>query len=196
MRKLIVKYEGTCSKCNNTLEIGTEAMYEKTTGIFCVGCEPTDTEDIRAFRQVKADRKADKYEGWAEKRINEANSTLDYNRKHYTGDIAFNTQPGHIPIRAKVIAQNDKAYESLNIAKKMEEKADSLRHVRVKGDAERHYQAIADKVDTLVTVGSRIFDSCFREGTILKVNKKTYTIKWDSGRTWTREKYFVKPLSD
>lgn len=36
-----------------------------------------------------------------------------HDRKHYLGDHAFNTQPGHIPLRARVIARDDQAHESL-----------------------------------------------------------------------------------
>jgi len=72
MRRIAVKYQGICARCGGTLEIGSDAMYEKYTGIFCIGCEPIETEDIRSFRQAKANSKADKYEGWADKREKEA----------------------------------------------------------------------------------------------------------------------------
>ena len=72
MRQITVKYTGECRKCGNTLIVGSQAMYEKTTGIFCVGCEPTDTEDIRGYRQERADRKADRYDEWAGKRETKA----------------------------------------------------------------------------------------------------------------------------
>ena len=58
MRQIEVKYQGECNKCGAVLEVGTQASYEKYTGIFCVGCEPKDTEEIRAYRQAKADQKA------------------------------------------------------------------------------------------------------------------------------------------
>ena len=55
MRAITVIYKGNCYKCGADLEVGTKAEYEKKTGIFCPGCAPTDKEDIRRYRQNKAD---------------------------------------------------------------------------------------------------------------------------------------------
>src|SRR3990167_9660667 len=132
MRQITVKYQGECGKCEQVLRIDTPAMYEKTTGIFCLGCEPKDTEEIRAYRQARADCKADRLEGWAEKREKKAKTDLNSfpSMRH---DIAFNTQPGHIPARARMIKADDRAFESLNIAQGMRARAESIRNVRVKG---------------------------------------------------------------
>lgn len=192
MRQLTVKYQGECKKCGQSLEIGQEAMYEKSMGIFCVGCEPTDTEEIRAFRVEKTERKAEKYEAWAAKREHKANRQLNSNPE-VRHDWAFITQPGHIPFRAKMIQADDRAYESLNIANGFRNKAENLRHVRVAGDAERKYQARREANDLLIHKGSKISDIVFGEGTVISIHKKSYRIQWDkSGNTWARDKSFVK----
>ncbi len=104
-----------------------------------------------------------------------ASATIGHNSR-YTGDIAFNTQPGHIPLRARVIAQNDRAFESLNIADRFQRKADSLRHVRVAGDAETKRQALRDFVRSRLEVGMEV-DTChYGRGIVKKINKKTATI--------------------
>lgn len=194
MRELIVKYEGSCKKCGNVLEIGAPAMYEKSMGIFCPGCEPKEVEEIREYRQAKADAKADKYDKWAEKREKKADATLNSNPS-VRHDWAFITQPGHIPARARMNAADDQAYESLKVAEGMRAKAESLRHVRVKGDAARRYQAKSDANDLLIHKGSRVEDVVFGLGTVISVFKKSYRIQWDkSGNTWAREKFFVKPI--
>ena len=77
MRQIIVKYNGECTRCGNILEVGNPAMYEKSMGIFCMGCEPNEVEDIREFRQAKASRKADRYDGWAKKREDQAEKDLN-----------------------------------------------------------------------------------------------------------------------
>ena len=41
-------------------------------------------------------------------------------------DYAFNTQPGHIPFRAKLIAREDRAYESTVKAASMRSRADGI----------------------------------------------------------------------
>ena len=200
MRKLIVKYDGQCTKCNTDLEVGTEAMYEKTTGIFCVGCEPTDPEAVREYRQAKLDRKSDRRQAWAASAVKQADS-IDKSLTPYK-DYTFITQPilvghhsekGHRNLLKRIHGRMDKEYE---LRKKAE---NHLQHVGakavVKGDAERRYQAVRDKNDAALTVGSKVYDACFGEGVIKKVNKKTYTITWDkSGNTWTRDKSFVRPV--
>ena len=192
MHQITVEYEGECRKCEASIAVGEQAVYEKHVGMFCIDCAPADSEEIRAYRQEAGDKRADKYDEWAAKRREKAERTIDHNQ-HYTSDIAFNTQPGHIPIRARIIKQDDRAFESLNTARRFEEKADSLRTVRVKGDAEKKRQAKREKLDTLLSKGSRVHDFCFGPGEIIGVYKKSYRIKFDSGGTYARDKSYVVP---
>lgn len=196
MRTIKIKYLSECKKCNTTLDIDTSAMYEKSMGVFCMGCEPKDTEDIRHYRQIKASLKAERYNGWAEKREKTAEAQLN-SYPEIRRDIAFCTQPGRIPFRERMNMADDKAHESLKKAKEMRDKAESLSHVRVKGDAEKATQAFRDKQDTIINVGSKIF-TCFGNhyGTVLKKNKKTYTIQSDSGAVYPIDKTFVKPIRE
>jgi Domain of unknown function (DUF3560) len=62
---------------------------------------------------------------WAAKREQGAGAVLA-SHDVFRGDIAFNTQPGHIPFRARVSAQDDRAYESLRKAASMEHRADGI----------------------------------------------------------------------
>jgi len=194
MRQITVKYQGSCIKCGKSLEVGTQAMYEKNMGIFCVGCEPTEPEEIRKFRQIKADKKADKYETWATKREKDAQDRLNRfgSVRH---DWAFVTQPGHIPYREKMNKSDDIAFESMNKAQEMREKAKNLRHVRVAGDAERKRQAHREKLDTIIHKGSRVESIFFGPGEVVGIYKKSYRIKFDSGVTHAEEKTFIIPLT-
>jgi phage shock protein A len=70
-------------------------------------------------------RKAERLNEWADKREDKAEATLKADEV-YRQDHAFNTQPGHIPIRAKVIAREDRAYESLTKASSMRSRAASI----------------------------------------------------------------------
>jgi hypothetical protein len=193
MRKLTVKYEGKCAKCGATLEIGQPAMYEKRTGIFCVGCEPTDTEEIRHYRQIKADAKADRYENWASKREIKAKADLNSypSMRH---DCAFITQPGHIPARTRMNCADDRAMKSLQVADELREKANNLRHVQVAGDAERKRQRTREKLDSILKVNSRVHDFSLGDGTITKVCKKSYRIQFDRNFTCLIDKSYVIPL--
>lgn len=46
----------------------------------------------------------------------------------YRGDVAFNTQPGHIPERARVIRATEKGFEHAQMARHHGAKADGLEH--------------------------------------------------------------------
>lgn len=74
----------------------------------------------------RRETRAERLRGWADTRTERATATLDADRARYGGDIAFNTQPGHIPERARVIARTDRAIESLNKAASMESRADGI----------------------------------------------------------------------
>lgn len=176
MRHIIVKYAGNCKNCGAELEVGQPAMYEKTTGIFCPGCEPIDTEDIRAYRQAKADAKADQLDGWAAKRERDATAKLN-SYPEMRHDNAFNTQPGHIPARARMIRADDRAYESLQKAKGMRDRAESIRHVRVKGDADKKKDAKQKKVLAWLKVGMMVDSGIGGTAAVLKINQKTAKLK-------------------
>jgi hypothetical protein len=75
----------------------------------------------RERREARAERLRD----WAEKRETKAAAVFEANRP-YTSDYAFNTQPGHIPVRARIIAQEDRAHESVRKAQSMASRADSI----------------------------------------------------------------------
>jgi hypothetical protein len=69
--------------------------------------------------------KAERLRGWAAKREQDAAAVFEAGRP-FTSDIAFNTQPGHIPFRAKLIAREDRAVQSLTKAGEMASRADSI----------------------------------------------------------------------
>lgn len=70
----------------------------------------------------RREARAARLRGWANTREIRAAATLAAGDK-YRGDTAFNTQPGHIPERARLIARTDKAFESITVAKSMNSRA-------------------------------------------------------------------------
>ena len=64
-------------------------------------------------------RKAERLRGWAAKREADAAAVFKAGEP-YRGDHAFNTQPGHIPERARLIAREDRAHESMAKADSMQ----------------------------------------------------------------------------
>jgi phage shock protein A len=73
----------------------------------------------------RREARADRLRGWAGKREERAAAVFKAGEP-FTSDNAFNTQPGHIPFRAKLIAREDRAHESLGKAASMRSRADGI----------------------------------------------------------------------
>lgn len=109
-------------------------------------------------------------------------------------DYAFITQPGHIPFRERMNRADGRAYESLDTARGFRRKAESLRHVRVAGDAEKKRQAEREAVLSWLQVGMIVDTVIWGRGKVVKINKKTANI--DIGRTALNvELSFLQPIS-
>jgi hypothetical protein len=76
-------------------------------------------------RRERLEAKVERRRGWAETRHARAAAGFAQGAP-YRGDIAFNTQPGHIPERARIIRAEDRACENLQVARHHEAKADGL----------------------------------------------------------------------
>ncbi len=208
MRKITTRYDGECGKCQAELPIGTEIMYEKRTGVFCIGCQPTEVEEIRTYRQEKADRKADRIDEWADKA--EARGNALCNESRDMASVIPMGQPilvGHHSekrdrrYRERIGNKMDRSIEESKKAERHRDRAAGLRHVVVKGDAERKRQAYRDEMDKRITKGSRVQDACFGTGTVVGVYKKSYRIEWDrlkdgTSRAFSRDKSYVTPLKE
>lgn len=146
-----------------------------------------------------AKNKAIKYLLWAdlaEKKSKQIYDSFNANFKDFDW-----TQPillGHHSQR-----RHEKVYERRNSvmsrireldarAKRFREKAVNLNYFANtnKGDAEARRIEKRKTVDSLFSVGSEIYDVCYRSGVILKVNTKTFTIRFASGFTTTRDKSY------
>jgi len=77
----------------------------------------------RERREARADRLRE----WSDKRVQQARATLAADdAQPYAHDIAFLTQPGRIPERARMNARADRAYASLAKAESMSSRADNI----------------------------------------------------------------------
>lgn len=158
-------------------------------------------EEIREARQKKLDRKIARMRNKADRLDKDAeNKQAEFNSYH--GDIAFFTQPNintssgraFTKYREKVLNRHDKGIELQIEADDLRKEADWLEKqgAVVKGDAERKRQAKREAKDKIISVGSRVYDSGVGEGEVIKINKKTYTIKFDRGFTWNQDKSWVE----
>lgn len=169
----------------------------------CYACwKARPLEEVRAYRQAKIDRKVTRLNKWADSRDAKAeNQMSEFNTLRK--DWSWLTQP-NIPTssgrafarsRDRVMNRYDAGMKLSIEAGKMREKAEWLQKTGavVKGDAEKKRQAKRDHMDTLVKVGDVVHSWIVGECTILKINKKTYTVKnHRTGNTFTQDKSFIK----
>ena len=152
--------------------------------------EAMNTEEQRKIKKEKAERKARRVETKARRLLKEAQRIEDSWPKDVIHDIAFITQPGHIPMRARIIRQQEKVFKLRVEAKKLFEKAESIRIYgsRVRGDAERAREEKREKLDQEVQIGSRVFCPLYGWGEVLRIYKKSYRVKFDRGFVLTVDK--------
>ena len=103
-----------------------------------------ETITYRERRTARAERLRE----WAAKREARAGAVLQ-SHETYRGDIAFNTQPGRIPLRSQVIAQDNRAFESLQKAAAMSSRADGI-------DAQAAGAIYSDDPDAIDRLAARI----------------------------------------
>ncbi len=94
--------------------------------------------------------KAERLREWADKRTASASAVFEAH-EIYRGDTAFNTQPGHIPLRSRVIAQDQRAFESLQKAQSMSSRADNI-------EAAADHAIYSDDPDAIERLIERIAD--------------------------------------
>lgn len=94
--------------------------------------------------------KADRLRDWADKR--DARAAPVYERAaHYRGDHAFNTQPGHIPERARLIRAEDRAHADSAKARDMRGRAAGI-------EAQADNAIYSDDPDAIECLEERITD--------------------------------------
>jgi hypothetical protein len=147
--------------------------------------------------------KAAKYRTWAESAEQQAHQLYTqfqevYGRFDWTQPIlrGHHSQKAHQRVYARRDTMHTKVHLLVEKAKSHRQKAENLECFANtnKGDAERAREVRRVANDAVIMVGSNVFDFAFRDGVVLKVNKKTYTIQFKTFVT-TRDKSWVK-LSD
>jgi hypothetical protein len=98
----------------------------------------------------RRERRAERLRGWADKRQRDARATFAAHEQ-YRGDVAFNTQPGHIPERARVIAREDRAFHSLQKADRMDERASNI-------ESQLDHAIYSDDPDAIERLAERVAD--------------------------------------
>lgn len=103
-------------------------------------------------------------------------------------DWAFISQPGHLPARARQIAQTNRALELRQKAAGWRAKAAELHRMANthRGDAEARRQALRDAI--AVKPGDTVVTALYGPREVVRVNKKTITVRDSFGGTMTVDK--------
>ncbi len=115
--------------------------------------------------------------------------------------IGHHSEKRHRNLRERLGNTIRRGFEADHEARKIREYAATPPKARIAGDAENRRQALRDKLDTLLGVGSRVHDVVFGHGTIRRVHKKSYTVEFDTSRagpgtfTCSRDKSFFRPVA-
>ena len=155
-------------------------------------------EELRKFRKERADRRAKQLENWAYNKEKKAKQIED-SWPDFIHDIAFNTQPGHIPFRARIIKQQEKVFQLREEAKRLREKAKNIRiyKSRVKGDAEARRELERKEQDKIIKEGDYVYSILYgRKAIVQKVFKKSYRLKFDDiNHPVLQDKTFVQKIT-
>lgn len=187
-----------CIQCNQETGAAWKTL--------CRSCWKKQTPDeIRAYRQKKLDKKVARLKAKADK-LNALGDQKKAAMEAYHGDIAFFTQPNINSSSGRAFTrQRERIYSRFDAGMRLQIEADELKKkaewlekqgVAVKGDAERERQAKRDANDKIIFVGSRVSYPGGDEGEVIKVNKKTYTVKFDRGFTLNQDKSWAKLVKE
>jgi len=161
-------------------------------------------EKLRERAQEIADVKADRLLERAAKRREKAAILQEpINSKH--GDIAFFTQPNidsssgraFTRQRERMYEKYHKGFELENEAEELESRAESIRCVQIKGDAERRREKEREEAFKKIKIGTKVDFFHTREiYTVVKINRKTIRIQKDSdpSRALSVDPLFVKVI--
>lgn len=188
MRTITAKFDSECRACGHEVNKGDSVSYEKRIGVFHPACEP-EGEELRNYRQERIDKRNERLRGRANKLRSESVRIYKQDERKF-GDIAFCTQPGHIPERARAIKRREKAM-------RLDAEADAIEPTitypaQVKGDAEARRERRRESVKQWAAPGVEAFDYVFGNVTILKVYKKSARIRNQrTGSEFSRELHFL-----
>ena len=114
-------------------------------------------------RRERLEAKVERRRDWAAGRRGKAADLYRYTDR-YRGDVAFNTQPGHIPERARVIRKIDQAHEHAQMAEHHDTKAAGLA-----GQLER--SVFSDDADAVEQLEARIAEHEATRDRMKEVNR-------------------------
>lgn len=163
--------------------------------------EPATGDNLRAIRQARIDRKADRLRAQAktaDMRAQAAYSRIkpherDFLRLAEPIKVGHHSEQKHRKLIARFNSAMESSFEESKRADDLRRRAENLTRARVKGDAAAQYAAQNEAASLAIGLGDYVNTVVFGNGVIVKANKKTFSVKIESsGRVLNVEKRWCK----
>ena len=146
--------------------------------------KPLSPDELRAYRQDRQDRRAERLRERAEladKRADKVAKRISKGELEFLGlcepvKIGHHSQRRHEKLIKRAQDAFFKEGEERNYAQTLRSRADWVMPAAVKGDAERARQERRDAAEALIGLGDIVHSALYGQGVVTKVNKKSFTV--------------------
>ncbi len=157
--------------------------------------KPLTPDELRAYRQNRQDRRADRLRdraALADARAEKASNKISKGEREFLSlmepvKVGHHSERRHRKLLEKSWNSFMEAGKEAHYADQLRRRADYLQPARVAGDAARARQEANDAARGQFAVGDTVKDIILGLGVVFRVNAKTLTVRFNSGGTYTRE---------
>ncbi len=157
--------------------------------------KPLTPDELRAYRQDRQDRRADRLRAraaLADARAAKASNKISAGERDFLGLMEPVKVGHHSERRHRKLLQRSwnsfmEAGKEAHYADQLRRRADWLQPARVAGDAARERQEANDAARAQFAIGDTVKDIILGLGVVFRINAKTLTIRFNSGGTYPRE---------
>ena len=157
--------------------------------------KPLTPDELRAYRQDRQDRRADRLRdraALADARAAKASNKISKGEREFWGlmepvKVGHHSERRHRKLLNRAWDSFMEAGKEAHYADQLRRRADWLQPARVAGDAARARQEANDAARDQFAIGDTVKDIILGLGVVFRVNAKTLTIRFNSGGTYTRE---------
>ena len=157
--------------------------------------KPLTPDELRAYRQDRQDRRADRLRdraALADARAAKASNKISKGEREFLALMEPVKVGHHSERRHRKLLQRSwdslmEAGKEAHYAGQLRQRADWLQPARVAGDAARERQEANEAAKGQFAIGDTVRDIILGLGVVFRVNAKTLTIRFNSGGTYPRE---------
>lgn len=164
---------------------------------------PLSPDELRAYRQNRQDRRADRLReraALADARARKAGARVSPGEREFLSlaepvKVGHHSERRHRKLIEKAWDSAMEAGREYNYAQKLRQRADWMQPARVKGDAAAARKDANNAARDLFDVGDTVSDLIMGQGVIVKKNPKSFSVRFSSGYTGTTSPRHLKLIS-